>query len=498
MAKNTRFLLVICLVSIISVILLQFYWINNYYRVSMFNFEREVNLAYEDAIKKEFQLRCDTIEELLVEQLMDTSQFIIENTRFREIGMAFNVYDAKNRKDYTSFSRVEFKDSLRKDDTAYKRQIARAYAKALRSEDLENHVVYYRIQSLGHFVLDKVKEYGFDTNRLRPVFDRYLRQRNISTPYFFYTRPADSLLNHIDQNDSLRSAGYLVTKSFNTYKWWNQDEKYVRAVFNNPVGFVISEMKWVLAGSLLLIILIGFCIGLLVRAFLNEKRLGLIKNDFINNITHELKTPIATVSAAVEALEDEQVIRDPEKVKRYLYYSGNELKRLSRLVDNILNISLYEKTSLNISKEKFYVNIVATDVMEQLILSSNKKIVYTFTNDNDATIINADKQLFTQAITNIFDNAIKYSGEKVVIIVRCYMEEGFFCISCTDNGIGIQPNAVTQVFDKFYRVPQNGHTVKGHGLGLSYVQQIVKAHGGKISLKSVVKQGTTVVLYWPL
>jgi two-component system phosphate regulon sensor histidine kinase PhoR len=498
MAKNTRFLLVICLVSIISVILLQFYWVNNYYRVSIFNFEREVNLAYEDAIKKDFQLRCDTIEELLLEQLMDTNQFIIESTRFREIAMAFNVYDAKNRKDYTSFSRIEFKDSLRKDDTAYKRQIARAYAQALRSEDLENHVVYYRIQSLGHFVSDKVKEYGFDTNRLRPVFDRYLRQRNISTPYYFYTRPADSLLNHIDQNDSLKSAGYVVTKSFTTYKWWNQDERYVRAVFNNPVNFVIGEMKWVLAGSLLLIILVGFCIGLLVRAFLNEKRLGLIKNEFINNITHELKTPIATVSAAVEALENEQVIREPEKVKRYLYYSSNELKRLSRLVDNILNISLYEKTSLNISKEEFYVNIVVRDVMEQLILSSNKKIMYTLTNDDHADTVNADKQLFTQAVMNILDNAIKYSPENVIINVRCYKEGDFFCISCSDKGIGIQSTAVTHVFDKFYRVPQNGHTVKGHGLGLSYVQEIVKAHGGKISLKSTENKGTTVILYWPL
>ncbi|WP_126972747.1 sensor histidine kinase [Gynurincola endophyticus] len=498
MAKNTRFLLVICLVSIISVILLQFYWVNNYYRVSIFNFEREVNLAYEDAIKKDFQLRCDTIEELLLEQLMDTNQFIIESTRFKEIAMVFNVYDAKNRKDYTSFSRIEFKDSLRKDDTAYKRQIARAYAHALRSEDLENHVVYYRIQSLGHFVSDKVKEYGFDTNRLRPVFDRYLRQRNISTPYYFYTRPADSLLNHIDQNDSLKSAGYVVTKSFTTYKWWNQDERYVRAVFNNPVNFVIGEMKWVLAGSLLLIILVAFCIGLLVRAFLNEKRLGLIKNEFINNITHELKTPIATVSAAVEALENEQVIREPEKVKRYLYYSSNELKRLSRLVDNILNISLYEKTSLNISKEEFYVNIVVRDVMEQLILSSNKKIMYTLTNDDHADTVNADKQLFTQAVMNILDNAIKYSPENVIINVRCYKEGDFFCISCTDKGIGIQSTAVTHVFDKFYRVPQNGHTVKGHGLGLSYVQQIVKAHGGKISLKSIENKGTTVILYWPL
>ncbi len=469
----------------------------------MFNFEREVNLSFEDAIKKEFQLRNDTIQELLVEQLMDTNHFIItngrplKNNRQRDLPI-FHIVNAKDPKDYTSYSTVDFKDTLHPGDTIYKRKIANTYARGLRTEDLENHIIYYRTQNLGYFLTDKVAEYGFDTNRLRPILDFYLSQRNIHTPFYFHTSPADSLLNYLADNDSLKAAGKVVTKSFSTYKWYTYDEKYIRAIFEKPTSFVIREMRWILTGSLLLIVLVACCIVWLIKALFNEKRLAIIKNDFINNITHELKTPIATVSAAVEALEEQSSFGEPEKAARYLGYARTELQRLTRLVDNILNISLYEKSVLQADRSPFPVNLVLTEILERMRLATDKSVEYTFENNTAVEQLNADVHLFTQAFTNIVDNAIKYSGDHVILKIHCYIEGEFFCVQCIDQGEGIAASALPYVFQKFYRAPKTGHAVKGHGLGLSYVQEIMKAHGGKAVIKSVKDKGTDIILYWPL
>jgi two-component system, OmpR family, phosphate regulon sensor histidine kinase PhoR len=499
MTKNTRLLLTVCLLAITGVIGLQFYWVRNYYYVSLADFEREVNLAFEDAVKKEFQLRCDTVEQLMVEQLLDTSAFIINSKYFNSSKrFGYNIINTKNKRDFTSFSHNELQDSLKTDDTIYRRKIAIQYARSLRTEDLENHVVYYRTQNIGQFLNDKIRQYGFDTNRLRPVFQQYLDKRNIYTPFYFHASKADSSLNYVELPDSLGKTGLVITKSFSTYKWWTYDERYIRAVFENPVGYVFSQMKWILGGSLLLVVLVALCIGLLAKALFREKRLAVIKNDFINNITHELKTPIATVSAAVESLQEIDFNQEKDKASRYLGHARNELKRLTKLVDNILNISLYEKNKLTLHPEPISLDNGIQAIMEGLILTADKPISYAYANKSGTGTIVADKLLFHQALVNVLDNAIKYSHPKVQINILCYNRDNYCCVQCTDYGEGIAASSLAFVFEKFYREPKPGHAVKGHGLGLNYVQEIMKAHYGKIELSSSKGKGTTVILSWPL
>lgn len=497
MTRNIRLLLTFCLVAIAGVIGLQFYWVSNYYRVSLFNFEREVNLAFEDAIKKDFQLRCDTIEQLLVKQLLDTSAFIISSRTNENTGKAqHNIINAKNINDYTSFSHNDLPGLLIPGDTIYKRKIAEIYAESLRSEDLENHVVYYRMQSLGEFTNVQVRQYGFDTARLRPVLQQYLAKRNIVAPFYFHASQADSTLNYIQPADSLKKAGFVITKSWSTYKWWTYDERYIRAVFENPGGYVIAKMKGILAGSLLLIILVALCIGLLIKALLREKRLSVIKNDFINNITHELKTPLATVSAAIEALQDFDL--DKEKANRYLGHAKNEMSRLTKLIDSILTISLFEKNIPALQPEPIYIEKVIRSIMEALTLTAEKQVQYQYSNSAATDAIVADNLLFHQAMANVLDNAVKYSGGKAEIKIRCYTENNYFCIQCNDLGEGISSNSMPFIFEKFYREPRPNHAVKGYGLGLNYVQEIMKAHKGKIELSSIKGKGTSVTLFWPV
>ncbi|MDI9311496.1 MAG: HAMP domain-containing sensor histidine kinase [Limnohabitans sp.] len=497
MKKNIRWLLAICLLAITGVIVLQFYWINNYYKTSLFNFEREANLAFEDAIKKDFQLRCDTIESLLVKQLMDTTSFIITSKLLPNLGVtSHRIINAKDKKDLTSFSHAELPDSLRIADTAYKRKIAQCFARSLRTEELDNHVVYYRIQSLGNFTLEKVKKYGFDTSRFRPVLQQYLAQKNIYTTFHFSLTNADSLFNYRKQPDSLIKKRTVITKAQPTYKWWKQEEQYVRTFFENPVGYVFSKMKWILAGSLLLIVLVALSIWLLLKALFHEKKLAVIKNDFINNITHELKTPVATISAAVEALHDFNLGK--EKQIRYLGHAKNETNRLAKLIDNILNISLYGKNKIPVQLEEIEIEKTIGEITENLKLATDKAVHYQFINSTGINMLMVDKALFQQALTNVLDNAIKYSETEPCLTVACCSDNNYIHMHCTDKGEGIAASSLPYVFEKFYREPKSNHAIKGHGLGLSYVQKIMEAHHGKIDISSIKGKGTNVILSWPL
>lgn len=496
MIKNIRLLLTICLLAIAGMIVLQFYWIKNYYNTSLFNFERQVNLVFEDAIREEFSLRCDTIEQLLTEQLLDTSAFVIRSKTVANIkGIVHHIYNARDKKDHTSFSSVYLPDSLIAGDTAYKRRIAQQYARNLRSEDLESHVVFFRIQSLGNFTQDKVKDYSFDTARLRPVLQQQLAKQGIHAGFRFYTAETDSLSHYIQKPATLLKAGSVVTKALPTYKWWAPKEQYVRAVFDNPVGYVFVQMKWVLAGSLLLIVLVALSIWLVLKALFYEKRLAVIKNDFVNNITHELKTPVATIAAAIEALQDNDT--NKEQQHRYLEHAGNETKRLAGLIDHILNISVYDKT-LTLHRENIPVAESLQAIIERLQIAAGKPVNYQFKNDTGVSIITADAELFNQALTNVLDNAVKYSGDTVNIDITCNTDDTFFYMHCSDAGEGIAAEALPHVFEKFYREPKPHHAVKGYGLGLNFVLQILKAHGGKIEIKSTKGKGTTVILSWPL
>ncbi len=497
MVKNIRLLLVVCLVAITGVILLQFFWIRNYYKASLFNFEREINLAFEDAIKKDFELRNDTIEGLLVKELMDTSVFLITSKFLKSVNReVFYIYNRKDSSDFTNFSYSDWPSvPLDPGDTAYKRKVVERYARNLRTDDLERHVVYYRIQDLGKFTLEKVQQYGFDTNRLRPVLQQYLNKRNIHTPYYFHFSKTDSTLNNVDIPDSLARQGVLLTKSFSTYKWWTYEERFIRAAFLNPNQYVMLQMKWILLGSLLLILLVGCCIILLLKALFQEKKLTAIKNDFIHNMSHELKTPVATIAAAVESLQNPDL--DPEKQKRYMGHAQKETNRLAGLIDRILNISLYEKDKVSLQREPVPIVPVIKEVIDNLLLTTGKTVNWTVANDTGLDMINVDKVLFYQALTNILDNAIKYSVSPVQLDVWCQLEAGCLQIICRDEGDGIAAAALPNVFEKFYREPQHGHRVKGYGLGLNYVQEIMKAHGGSIEIKSKKGTGTTVKLIWP-
>jgi hypothetical protein len=199
MPKNTRLLLSASLFAIVAFLFIQFYWIKTYYTSTLVNFERDINLAFEDGVKKEFMLRCDTIQQAIESNLLDSSKFII-SSKFHptEKVQVYTIRSTKDLKDKfsSSFSKQQLNQPLTKGDVSLKQKIAAAFAQNIRQEDLENHFFYYRTQDLGRYIEEKTNHYQFDTASLRKTFNYYLNSRGIKSNYTFILKDKDSTLNN--------------------------------------------------------------------------------------------------------------------------------------------------------------------------------------------------------------------------------------------------------------------------------------------------------------
>jgi len=497
MKMSTRYLLILCITAITGVFVLQFFWIRNYYFVNKATFEKEVNLAMEDAVKKEFIVRCDTVERRVLNLLNDTNEFIIKNQYSpKQKHYLLTVMDKRHPADSSSFSSDTLTKVLLPGDTAYRKKITRYFARSVRVTELESRFYFYHTQKLGKFTTEQVRKLDFDTARLRPILTKFLADREIYTPFKFSLRFKDSIFNNSSFSPVLLARYPIITKAHITYKN-NKEDHYVRAMFITPSGYIVSRLGFMVGGSLVLVLMVGFSLFYLLRSLLTEKRLSAIKNDFISNITHEFKTPIASVSAAVEALSGFGVLDDKEKTQRYLNHSKNELQRLSVLVDKVLNSTLYERQTFDIKPEEIQVDDAIQILLKNHTSATNKNVQYSYINSTAVHTLQADRLYFEHALSNIIDNAIKYSGNEVQIKVSCSLQDNKLSIAVRDNGPGISSANLSMVFEKFYRVPTgNRHEVKGHGLGLNYVKSIVERHGGSCSIESEPGKGTMLTLNW--
>jgi two-component system phosphate regulon sensor histidine kinase PhoR len=239
---------------------------------------------------------------------------------------------------------------------------------------------------------------------------------------------------------------------------------------------------------------------LLYRNLLKQQRLAEIKNEFISNITHELKTPIATVGVAIEALKNFNAMQNPERTKEYLDISANELQRLSLLVDKVLKLSMFEKKEVELKKENFDMQELVNEVLNIMKLQFEKHHAYvSVKTEGDNFMIEADRLHITSVLYNLLDNALKYGGDNPVIEVDLSaLPRDIIELKVSDNGIGIAKEYQRKIFDKFFRVPVGDrHNIKGYGLGLSYVSEIVQRHMGFITVNSEIGKGTTFTIKLP-
>ena len=275
--------------------------------------------------------------------------------------------------------------------------------------------------------------------------------------------------------------------------------EYLCIYFPQEKQFLLTELWGMLLISIILIIVIVYSFTYTIATIFRQKRLSEMKNDFINNMTHEFKTPVSTISLACEALSDKELRGSGELLDNYLSMIREENQRLSVMAEKILQTAVIEKGQLKMKKEKIDIHHIITDVIKNLKIQVEIKDGEIISNFGASRpLIEGDKVHVTNLFYNLLDNANKYSPKKPLIRVTTDNVHNGIVIQIEDNGIGISKNEQKKIFDKLYRVPTgNIHDVRGFGLGLNYVKAIVEEHHGKITLESEVNNGTKFRIFLP-
>ncbi len=303
----------------------------------------------------------------------------------------------------------------------------------------------------------------------------------------------------IDTANYLQHAYLLVPPSGSSLENLTVDEWLV-VIVPTEKSLVLKEIFWFIMGSILFTLIITTAFYITIRSLLKQKKLSEIKSDFINNMTHEFKTPLATISLAVDALKNEKVIGDREKTQYFTGVIKEENKRMNKQVEAILQAALLDKQEVQLNLKRHAAHTLITIAVNNMTLPVQEKNgVLDVKLDAVNDVIMADEVHFINFVNNLLDNAVKYSKENPVIRLSTSNNGTQFKIKIEDNGIGMNKETLSRIFEKFYRAHTgNIHNVKGFGLGLSYVKTMVNAHNGTIKAESTLGKGSTFTISIPL
>lgn len=337
-----------------------------------------------------------------------------------------------------------------------------------------------------------------DKDALEHLLKRELQKRNLIMDFEFGVYDCHqqkmsygkyvSFLNNPPQN---------VKKS--EFPVWTKDSYYFGVNFPEKNMAIFKKIEAWSFSSALALVVIGFFVYTLFIAF-KQKRLSEIQKDFINNMTHEFKTPISTITISSNVLKNPEIISNPERLKSYANIINDEAVRLKNQVERILQMASIDKDKINLKYEELDIHEVIEEsmpIIQPTLQSRNGKIEF----DLKATdsIVKADKLHITNVLYNLFDNAIKYNEKDPLITISTENINKSIVIKIRDNGIGMSSESQKKIFEKFYRIPTgNVHNVKGFGLGLNYVKELVKSHKGKVTVESEEKKGSTFSIYLPI
>lgn len=331
---------------------------------------------------------------------------------------------------------------------------------------------------------------------LKEQFERYNLKEDFE--YGIYDCFTDSIVfgsrvNFDTLDNEVRAEATQIKAKF------EPDGHYFGVLFPNKTATILKQLDfWMYSSFVIFLIIIFFSYTIFV--ILKHKRLSEVKSDFINNMTHELKTPISTISLSAEALSNPNIVYQPDRFKQYISIIKNENQRLRSQVDKVLQIATLTPKKVNVKMEEIDIHEIILKAAETFTVNVAEDGGNLITNlKATRSIINGDKVHITNVIYNLLDNARKYTETEPIISVESYNEKDKIVVKVIDNGVGINQSHLGMIFDKFYRVPTgNLHNVKGFGLGLFYVNTIMKAHKAKISVESKVGKGSTFTLEFKL
>ncbi len=352
------------------------------------------------------------------------------------------------------------------------------------------------------FLYGNTSSPGYDSTQIHNSLSYELERIAINTPFDF------ALID-----------GYTFRQFFSTFKKFNptlQNNAFKTSILSGPLSgdhtillvdfpkkksFLLKSNSELLTSSFIFILLIAISFGASIFIIFKQKNLAELKTDFINNMTHELKTPVATISLATQMLNKEKVRQDETKILNYLGIIGDENKRLGTHIERVLQIAQLDKDNLNLSKDLVDIHTLLEDTLSKFKLQfedADTQITQSLIAEN--FLVKADRGHLSSVFSNLLDNSIKYKqAGDLHIDIKTQNDLNQLIIQITDNGIGMSNDDQKKIFTKFYRVPTgNVHNVKGFGLGLSYVKTILEAHHGEISVKSELNKYTTFIVNLPI
>ncbi len=495
-SKNT-FTLVLMISGMVLLLTLQALWLQSAYKEALADFRRKAFFHFQHVV----MAMQDSVLIRNMEPVRVDSFLHIMNG-----GLSLSEKRERNDKpdSLPGFSRIQVvvqspHDSL-KDNIIYK-----SIAPGIRGIRRENR------KGLHQAFIIKI---GPDTLNIDSLSTRYRRElgdADIKNPFtirYFRTSPDEipRRLVGLSKNDrhpeqtseeKYSIAGFSGDSIQIRYKV--EPTGYYTASLTKVRSYLAGEIMPQILFSLLLTLVIATAFILMYRSIRSQQKLMEIKNDFISNITHELKTPVATVSVAIEALKNFRALDNPELTREYLDIAQNELNRLTLMTDKILKTSFFERGEMDFHTEKVDLEKMIRQILASMKLVFEKKNArVTFEREGTDFEMDGSPVHLTNMVYNLIDNSLKYSSEnpEVRILLKSIPEQ--LMLSVKDSGVGIPAEYQKKIFEKFFRVPTGDvHNAKGHGLGLSYVAAIVKKHKGTISVESIPGQGSCFTVALP-
>lgn len=520
MSKKIFVILIVFMgIALVGIIAVQIYWIKSTVEIREEQFSTSVKYALakvsENIQKREFSDDVNKYAPIL-DSLTKLEERGVKDFFYQQIDTSRNeIFTYRQRvleNDYkTQISPieddlVEFKELISEQETQVKKIV-------LKSKDFAELTPEQRVVKIGK--LDKYdkliyEEYFNAINARVPINDRVsdneirlnldneLRSRNILTP-FEYAIYNEDLITRVKSDDFEMSNG----SSYEVPLFVNNDgisDYKLFVSFPMKKEYILKSISKNLLLAALFIFIIMFVFASSLYQMIKQKKISEIKTDFINNMTHEFKTPIATINLAIDSIKNPKIIDDKEKVMRYAEMIREENKRMHAQVENVLRISKLEKNQLDLTKSVVNLHEVIDDAVKHvnLIVINKEGYIKKHYKATSSEIL-ANKLHFTNVIVNILDNAIKYSAEAPKIDIYTETVQNKIVVKIVDQGIGMNKNVQKKIFDKFYREQSgNIHDVKGHGLGLAYVKSITEMHHGSVYVESEKGKGSTFTLKIPI
>jgi two-component system phosphate regulon sensor histidine kinase PhoR len=486
---------------LVAIIFVQTFLVEESLRTSKLIFDSAVKQSMEDAVN---HLNTDNIKKYL----LDTDKSIWQrykkideiNDRIKELKTDYPTLFLKcegyTEKDWKNLSKLSPKDSLALEmyhDLSKKRDMLRDT-----TFTLDDYAEYFLNFTTKYNVLD-ISELDYDT--LVKMIGEHLKENNIfvspTVGVLDFSKTKILYVNHPENSKFLASSNYIL--EYNIGGLRNENVVYISLFFPSAQYFLKTNPYVFLSLTVLMIIVVVLIFLMLLKMIFNQDHLDEMKSNFVNNMNHELKTPISTISLACEMLALPETRKDCETAEPYLKIITAENQRLKGLVEAVLQQSKMVDKMFVLKKETLDLHDIIRKSGENVsLIVNNRKGVVNFKLEAEDSYIFADKLHMTNLVYNLADNAVKYSPDRLEITLGTYETKGAIHFVVSDYGMGIEEESIPHIFDKFYRGTNgNVHNIKEFGIGLSYVKQIVSAHKGKITVTSKVGVGTTFDITLP-